>query len=182
VLSNEQTAKTAWLEIGRWRPPGTSEPAEHVSPGRPFQRRAWLPCSAGDTPDERRCPITGFAAEDVLEAAFVYPRAAPERGRMMTLERGADKPRRPVQEWKPGTLLVAGAGTVAEHGDAAGDPDLGVLVDVAHERVLLGTPEALRSTFTRLVFLDPEYGRSFARESEHTLYDGTRVLAWRLEW
>jgi hypothetical protein len=87
-----------------------------------------------------------------------------------------------VQEWKPGTLLVADAGRVTEHGDPAGDPDLGVLVDVAREQVLLGTAEALRSTFARLVFLDPQYGQGFTRESKHTLYDGTRVLAYRVEW
>jgi hypothetical protein len=62
------------------------------------------------------------------------------------------------------------------------DPNLGVLVDLPNDRVLVGTVALLRSTFTQLMFLDGRYTRSFRKFDERRGYHGERVVTWTVDW
>ena len=176
VLTTDLLRKVSWIDLGRWDP-ARATPAPRLT--RPLLRREWLPCAPGNGAGERRCPVTGFADDDTLDAAFVYTRAAPARGRLILRERSGG---RVVQGWTPGVALLAADGALRERRDAAGDPGLAVLVDDAGNRVLLGTPDVLRSMLVRLLFLEPPYAGAFAKHDERRSYDDTRVAVWRIDW
>jgi hypothetical protein len=87
------------------------------------------------------------------------------------------------REESPSAVIVAGSGGIEDiHIAAAPDPDLAVLADVANARVLLGPPSVLRSTFTRLMFLDGRYGQLFEKFDERVGYGSERVTTWRVRW
>jgi len=51
-----------------------------------------------------------------------------------------------------------------------------------NQRILVGTPDILRSTFTQLMFLDGRYARHFKKFDERDGYKGERVVVWKVEW
>lgn len=60
--------------------------------------------------------------------------------------------------------------------------NLGVLIDTANHRVLIGTPSLLRSTFTRLVFLHGEQSPFFHKVDDEFSFSGEEVTTWQILW
>jgi hypothetical protein len=72
-------------------------------------------------------------------------------------------------ERAPAALLVAGPERVDDVPvDGVRDAELGVLVDTVRRRVLVGSPVLLRSTFTRLMFLDDRFSPGFQPVDDRT--------------
>jgi asparagine N-glycosylation enzyme membrane subunit Stt3 len=158
-----------------------SDVGEFVAPRSGYLVGEWIPCrDAGD--DGWICPIRRpiYTAGAILDAV-VYrpdtPSAAYLRLRARVRGRGVETARTVI----PGTLLVAGPQRLDETSlpDPA-DETLGVLVDAVEQRVLIGPPDLLRSTFTHLMFLDGRYAERFEKVDDRTGYRGARVVTWAL--
>ena len=60
--------------------------------------------------------------------------------------------------------------------------EVGVLIDPAGERILVGTPLLIRSTLLRLVYLDPNYSERFQLFVRKSTASGEEVVAWKIDW
>lgn len=81
----------------------------------------------------------------------------------------------------PTTLLIAGPLGIEEIPlDGVPEEDVGVLIDVPHRRAPVGSTRLLRSTFTRLMFLDDRFSARFQPVEDRTTGDGERVRTWRV--
>ena len=81
-----------------------------------------------------------------------------------------------------GAVLLAGADPVVQEVaiEQPRDERFAVLVDVLGRRVLVGSPDLVRSTFTRLVFLDGRFSPGFQPVDDRTGYDNERVRTWKV--
>ncbi len=141
---------------------------DHVAP-------AWASCTRpGD--GSLVCPITTGTAPQTLIASLASP--ADTRIRF-----GGSGGSKQYVDRTPGVVLVAGAAGIEEVPvSSPTQPQLGVLIDATRDRVLVGTPQILRSVFTQLMFLDGRYLRDFEKYSEQTGFRGERVVAWKIRW
>jgi hypothetical protein len=136
----------------------------------------WLPCR--DAAEGWFCPV-GRPVDDAGTqlAGFDYRAAAPSESRfLLRAARGGA-----ASSAVPAALLLADGTRVNEATlPAGGDPRLAVLVDVPERRVLIGPPDLLRSTFTRLMFLEAAYGERFEKVDDRVGYRNERVVTWRI--
>ncbi|HTY55693.1 MAG TPA: STT3 domain-containing protein [Candidatus Binataceae bacterium] len=65
---------------------------------------------------------------------------------------------------------------------SADEPDVGILMDVAKRRILVGPPYLIRSTFTDLIFLDGRYSKMFQKTNEQSGTHEERVTTWKINW
>ena len=150
-----------------------------IAPRAGYVRGRWIGCrqQAGGT--SLTCPVDARLnrAGDVLETLFITP-GAPGDTRLR-IASGAN----PTQsfEYTPGLVLLAADTLEAVEIPSATRPNLGVLFDPAHERVLIGPPPLLRSMFTQLVFLDGRYWTHFKKDVSIGLH-GEHVLTWKIDW
>lgn len=61
-------------------------------------------------------------------------------------------------------------------------PSLGVMVDVPHQRIIIGSTPLVQSTMVQLLYLDGRYARHYEKFDERATYQGTRVVTWRVCW
>jgi hypothetical protein len=61
-------------------------------------------------------------------------------------------------------------------------PDLGVLVDMPNQRILLGAPPLVQSTFVHLMYLDGRYATHYKKFDDRSTSTGERVVTWRINW
>ena len=107
-----------------------------------------------------------------IVTAVDYRPDAPAEMRMRT-DRG---------ERAPAVLLVAGLERVDDVPvDGVRDAELGVLADTVRRHVLVGSPDLLRSTFTRLMFLDGRFSTAFQPVDDRTAWPEERVRTWKVE-
>jgi hypothetical protein len=145
----------------------------------------WLPCHAGgDSQQGLTCPLgiraelAGIVPGAVLKR-FIYEPDAPLRSRfeLEHIERDT------VAEVAPGAIILAGVDQKLEIETASPRlANVGVLVDLANRRVLLGPPHLVRSTITDLVFLDGRYTAQFEKFDERITPTGERVMTWKINW
>jgi dolichyl-phosphooligosaccharide-protein glycotransferase len=183
VLASDMTARPAWRRLGATTPAGAAASLDAGTGARAFLRREWIGCAASGTADEVACPLTGLAGGDAVMGRFVYRRSAPAAGHLLLAGPSSDGGERILHDWRPAVALVAtSAGIEEAPAPAEADPRLGVVVDTAHERVLLGAPAVMRSTFVRLLLLDGRGMRRFVKVDERRRYDGMRVVTWQVRW
>src|SRR5262249_3937709 len=118
----------------------------------------------------------------ILEDLVYHPVAAAEAKlhvRHAASQGAADTP----DTGAPAVLILAGARQQEEITPASPlHPDLGVLLDLPKQRILVGAPLLLRSTFTQLMYLDGRYTTAFEKVDERTVDTGERVVTWKIRW
>jgi oligosaccharyl transferase STT3 subunit len=134
----------------------------------------WERCRGAGIGSEMRCRIAFTDAGGATTFMdFLYDSAAPKEGR---LKDGA-------REGAPGVVVVAREWGLEDNAAPAPEfPDIGVLLDPAGERVLVGTPFLIRSTLVRLIYLDERYTKHFRRFDQKTTPLGDEVMTWKIDW
>jgi hypothetical protein len=151
---------------------------QFIAPHGGFLTPAWVPCHPAGA--DMVCPLSGRV--DVRGGgmdAFIYHRDAPAAGRLGRRVRGLMT----EEALAPAAVVIAGADRLEAVVPTDATPMLlGVLVDTVNARVLVGSPDMLRSTFAHLIFLDGRYSRALRKSDERIGFRGERVLAWRVDW
>jgi hypothetical protein len=178
VLSSRQAAFPGWWQLGTWDPRrsgAAGDPERRAIGQRGFTTADWIPCQpvAGG---ERRCAIGRANARGAAVDAVAYSDADPGTVRVVTTD--GDSERRVT----PDLLLLVQANTVATIGGDATDDGTAVLLDPDRHRVLVGTPSALGSLYTRLVFLDGLGATRLRKIDERRGAWDERVSTWAIEW
>lgn len=172
VLSSEQAPLTGWWGLGAWRPEdGGAAPADEG-----LATRTWRDCRA-DGPGYR-CAIDGLLPDGRRLAALRVAPDDPAAARLTVRRRGASAD----EEVTPSVVLLAGGDDIARLDQTDGDSRLAVLLDPTAPRVLVGTPAAITSTYTRLMFLDGRGLSHFRKLAEHNGAWDRRVVTFAVEW
>jgi dolichyl-diphosphooligosaccharide--protein glycosyltransferase len=175
ILTDELLWSTGWRQIGNW---DFHLRAASESPDM-LLTQAWVDCQAeGPATARLRCPLRLRLDSDVEVDAFAYDPTIPQRGELHWRSR-ADAAARQAS---PAAIGFAGEREVKwREGWDPLDARLAVLIDAGRQRILVGTPGMLRSTFVQLLFLDGRYTPHFRlvadRRTRHE-----RVAAWRVDW
>jgi hypothetical protein len=142
-----------------------------IAPRQRLIPTEWIPCSKAA--GEMKCNITVTNPDGVARLEFFYDPAAPENGRL----------RQGGRAGAPGALVVAGNRSLGERLDGgAAFRDIGVLLDVAGQRILVGSPLLVRSTLVRLFYLEGRYSRIFQPAARRTTLTGEEVAAYKIRW
>jgi hypothetical protein len=167
---DEAAARSLWAEARRL--PDDAAARRFAASGLGYLVADWLPCRPARD-GGWVCPVgVATGTGGVLEAVVFRP-DAPERPPLI-VGRGGGR-----TAATPEVVVVAGTEGRREIRFAdATFPGLAVLIDEPGRRVLLGAPAVVRSTFTRLVFLEGRDLRHFEPFDARTGPDGERVLAW----
>ncbi len=174
-----EDALPLYREAVKALPPAAPRPIVGIERG--YLHRGWLPCRS--ELGTFICPI-GLpldAAGTVLDD-FAYSPDKPSEGhlRIRRPNEGGATPRRTM--W-PAEIVLAGASGLDRVAPSVPvNHDLAVLLDTVKNRILLGAPAALESTFTQLMFLDGRYAHEFEKIDERVGYKGERVAVWRILW
>ncbi len=134
---------------------------------------AWAPCDAAGRAGEMICRITIVDADRRTRLMeFFYDGATEKVSLQYDGRKGA-----------PGAVLVAGAARMEERIAPAPEfPDIGVLLDPAGKRALLGAPALIRSTLVRLVYLGERGGSPFKSFDRRDAPFGDEVASWKISW
>ena len=128
---------------------------------------------------ERRCEIGRTDALGVRIDAVVYPDDDVHSARIVAATPPGGEP----SATAPDFLMVAAGGAIERIGEAThGVGATAVLLDRDRQRVLVGSPAAIASLYTRLVFLDGLGASHFHKIGERTGMWGQRVTTWAIEW
>jgi hypothetical protein len=173
-----ETEATALLDHWAAAGAGASDAAteQFVTPRYDYLVPDWQRCGAEQT-GTWECPI-GLPIDRARTrlVSVRYRPGAPAETRLVLHPQGAAEP----IEVEPASLLIADAGALREVAFRQPTDQLGVLVDEPHHRVLIGAPALLRSTFTRLMFLDGRFAEGFEKTDDRRGYRGERVVTWRV--
>jgi len=176
MLSSEQLRADAWVIVGRWPVDrlGQVDRRWYLSP-------AWHTCLPRNDAPGLVCPVglTDKFRNLAIDAVTYHPR---DWRRTRVHFRSPTPPagqRRATPSW----LRIVDRGAPEEHvfSDSA-LPHVGVLIDRARRRVLIGTPGVLRSTYVRLMFFDTPVSSALALFDARQSAMGERVLTWRIHW
>jgi len=180
VLSTALITQRAWWPLGRWDPSNTN--VRTPSFGEPGLR--WRPCRQRDDGSEMQCPVDmAIDSEGTRLESVVYDRDRPDTARLRLRPARGDRGAADGFEGTPALLLLAGDRSIDSRWISSPMyPDGAVLIDLINQRVLVGPPDLLRSTFTHLMFLDGRYARHFEKFDERTGFHGERVVTWRIDW
>ncbi|MDX2171335.1 MAG: hypothetical protein SF182_29980, partial [Deltaproteobacteria bacterium] len=147
--------------------------ARFLAPRARLYTADWVDCPLAER-GERRCRVGVNDPGGSIEAVR-YPADDP---RLARVERGGG----PSRDATPDLLRVAigdGVETVA----GAAQPDgVGVLIDADRHRALVGTPNAIASTYVQLLFLDGRGLRHFTKLDDRSGAWNRRVASWRIDW
>jgi Oligosaccharyl transferase STT3 subunit len=162
-------SKALYDIVGRLKTEADIE--EFIAPAQRLIPTDWIPCH--EVENGMSCQISITNIEGVSRFEFVYDPAAPKNGRL----------REPGREAAPAALLVAGGQALDESLDSRSPfPTIGVLLDVAGRRILVGSPLLIRSTLVRLFYLNGRYSRIFQPfERKRTLLDD-EVATFKIDW
>lgn len=172
--------RSALLEMASWDPRHATAAAsgrsarDDATAGVPFVAE-WIPCT--EQAGEVVCAIgTSVGGGRTYLEDVKYPRDAPAHA-VLTTGAGADGP--PVSG-APGLVLVDGqSGLERSAPESPVHPDLGVLIDAEHRRVLIGAPALIGSTLVRLLYLDGHGASRFVKTDDRVAAD-ERVTTWRI--
>ncbi len=143
---------------------------------RGFATTAWVPCEEG-TDGKWRCE-TGIRlpSGEVTRAVLVDPADLSNARVVVRDSTGVEVER------SPDSIIVAGTeGLRTFQVDTSARVKPALLIDLEHRRVLLGSDQILRSTFTGLMFLDGRYHRRF-REFDRRGGRQGQIVTWEIEW
>lgn len=170
LLSSLMAAKGSWSWIGSWDP--RRDGAGTARPDPACLLPQWSACTETGDGAWSCPPVTSMRGRpQSIDAVELRP-DAPTRTRVRTA--GAER--------IPAVVLLAGADSDVQEvaTDPPHDDQLAVLIDVPGRRVLAGSPDLLRSTFTRLLFLDARFMPGFQLVDDRTGYGDERVRTWRV--
>lgn len=141
-------------------------------PGAPYYVTSrWSDCAGGDA---LRCEVDARLASGELLEAVVLSAADPATARLLLRGRNG------AREVAPRSVLILEGDRRREIGPLGGD-GVSVLVDLAGRRVLVGSAPVLRSTMTRLLFLDEGHLRHFSPFDRRAGLTAD-VITWRISW
>ncbi len=113
---------------------------------------------------------------------FTYRHASPRDARLHARDRRDGRPSDTTPAGTPAAVLLAGSERMESFPFAAPTyPDVAVLIDVPGERVLVGAPAFLPSTFVHLMYLDGRYARHY-RKLDDRKDLRARVVTWKIQW
>lgn len=139
-------------------------------PGRPFSLD-WIACRRNGA--TRVCPVRRTSAQGPIDA-FVYDRGDPASGRLTFASTRTG--------WRtPHTTILAGYRSWREREGEGEVPDVGVIVEAAKDRIVVGEPSLLRSMLARLLRFDGNSLNGFERIYARTAA-GETVTLWRVRW
>jgi dolichyl-diphosphooligosaccharide--protein glycosyltransferase len=172
-----EEARTLWARAARL--PDEAARRAFIAPPPIYDTPQWVACRAAPGADERVCPLDmRRRGPDGPFDAFTYRPDAVRAGRLRWTR--ADGTR---GDAAPALIIAAGATEQEAFTPTAPlDARIGVLVDLPNDRILVGTPELLRSTFTQLMFLDGRYARALRKIDERIGFAGNRVVTWAVDW
>jgi len=169
VLSSAQANLTGWWRIGGWdvhtRAPGR----------RSLLTSEWVACATYGE-GRLRCPTNVVDEDGTRVDAVTYPADDPRQVRVALRPRDG-----PPEEAPPDRLMIADADTVTVVADSGAADGLGVLIDRVGQRVLVGSPAGIASTFVRLVYLDGRGFTHFRKLDEQRGAWDARVTTWAVE-
>ena len=173
VLSSRQATLEGWWALGRWDPnrDGGSAPTR-----RELVTSDWVSCMP-TTDGEKRCDVRRVDAGGTRIDAVVYRDDDARSVRVIATSAGGVESTAP-----PDLLMIADGGAIESVGESAAKDGTAVLLDRDHQRVLIGSPAALASLYTHLVFLDGLGTSHFRKLGEHSGMSGQRVTTWAIEW
>ncbi len=144
---------------------------DFIAPRQRLISTEWIPCSQDGGEVKCRIPITNGGVGGYLY--FSYDAAAPKRTRLRSGQ----------LEGAVAALVIAGDRGLEEVVDrAAMFPGIGVLLDVASQRILVGSPLLVRSTLVRLFYLGDRYSRYFKSVARRTTLFGEEVATFKIDW
>jgi hypothetical protein len=150
-----------------------AEAEAFIAPAQRLIPTEWIPCRNVGGGPEMSCRIILTHAGETSYLYFLYHPAAPKGGRLRSGRR----------EGPPAVVIVAGAEGLEEIADPSpAFADVGVLLDPAGERILVGTPLLIRSTLLRLIYLDPRYMKHYALFDRRITAAGEEVATWKIDW
>jgi asparagine N-glycosylation enzyme membrane subunit Stt3 len=177
IISSAQafTAPT-WFRVGLWdfsKAHAADRTKSPVYTPR-YASPDWLSCSSAANTAVTHCPVNMVdAATGIVLREFVFDRTMPQTSRL----------RFSTGEATPGALLIAAArGLMDVDLPASARPDVGVLLDTQRQRILVGPPAFLRSTFVHLLYLDGRYATHYRKADDRQGPLGERVITWEIGW
>ncbi len=143
---------------------------------RGFATAAWVPCEEGADAKWRCETGIRLPSGEVTRAVLVDP-ADLSKARIVVRDSAGDEVER-----SPDSIIVAGTeGLKTFQVDTASRVEPALLIDLEQRRVLLGSDQILRSTFTGLMFLDGRYHGRF-REFDRRGGRQGQIVTWEIEW
>ncbi|MBI1813451.1 MAG: hypothetical protein HYR72_00585 [Deltaproteobacteria bacterium] len=154
-----------------------------IGPATGYVDPNWKPCRAPSEAGDVICPVdVPLDRGTTVLDEFRYHIDAPANGRLLLHRTDSGSASHRIDS-VPASIVIAGADHLDEVSPAsATDARLGVLLDLVNQRVLIGPPYLLRSTFTHLVYLDGRYAQFFEKFDERIGYKGERVVTWKINW
>jgi hypothetical protein len=156
--------------------------ASFVAPAGGYLTREWMPCTTSPSGSMVTCPLDiGIGKVAATIDAFEYPVNQPRAGALRLRDARSGSVR--YQHGSAAAVMVADSvGIRVSPAARPTYPMLAVLLDVVEQRVLVGTPNVLRSVLTQLAFLDGRYSRFFEKFDERRSVTGETVTTWRIRW
>jgi hypothetical protein len=160
-----------------------SEEQAFISPPMSNLNSGWKKCKLGDSVT-LNCKMDVRIDEATAVKQMIFRPANPAESRLVAVRESAETDGTTTEtEITPAVMLIAAADQVREMSNPAAEyPELAVLVDVPGARVLLTTPDVLRSTFSRLMNLDSRYEQFFDKIHDETGFGGERLTLWKINW
>ncbi len=150
-----------------------TEIADYVAPPQRLISKEWVSCGRAGGGSEMSCWVAVPHEGQTKTLYFLYNPAAPQDGRLKD-DQG---------EGPPAVTLVAGAERLEESAAPSPEfPEVGVLVDPANRRILIGSPLLIRSTIVRLLYLGDRYPKYFKPFDRRSTLLGDEVITWKIEW
>jgi hypothetical protein len=148
-----------------------------VAPSSASVDPQWIPCrTEGDT---LACDAALKVGPDSVVKKITYSSGDPAESRLLLAHSGGA----PDEEVPPAAVIIAPPEGIKDIPiPSAPDPTLGLLVDRGNARVIVASPWWLRSTYSRLVYLDGGSGTFFTKVYGKMGFWGEQVTLWKINW
>jgi len=162
-----------------------SEPEKQkfIEPKMSTLNSAWFKCDRGGGED-LACETDVRLDKATVAKQVIFRSGNPADSRVVAVHKSADTGGATEDvQLTPAVVVIAATDQIREVSNPAPESsELAVLVDVPGARVRVSTPELLRSTFNRLMYLDGRYDKLFEKVHEEAGFAGERVTLWRINW
>jgi hypothetical protein len=135
----------------------------------------WIDCPPADD-GERRCRVGLSDAAGPIDS-IRYPADDPRLARVVRPAAGETR-----HDAAPDLLRVANRDRVETVTGAAQPDGVGVLIDADTHRAMVGSPNAIASTYVQLLFLDGRGLTRFHKLDDRTGTWGRRIASWQIDW
>jgi dolichyl-phosphooligosaccharide-protein glycotransferase len=159
-----------------------AEVREFIAPRSTYLTLRWIQCPHPADGEDMTCPVrVPIDRVTIIDRVDFRPSMPGESNLHFYRRTGPDNAAQ--FDGTPALVLVAGATKLDTiEPPSPMRPEIALLVDVNNDRILLGTPDVIRSTFTQLMFLDGRYSEYFEKFSDRQGFNGERVVTWKIDW